>query len=122
MGPVSDGKFRKTDHIIKTGDFRLVYRRGRSVKSGPFVLCYVGNKIGRSRIGFSISSRAVKLATRRNRIRRLFREAYRRNSARLKSANDLVLVVKRAPENGINYKDAERHFIELARAAGLLNA
>jgi ribonuclease P protein component len=116
---ISDGKFRKHEHILKSKDYRAVYKKGLSVKQGPLVLCYLPNGLAHSRIGFSISSRNVKLSTRRNRARRLFREVYRRNKGAVRAGFDIVLVVKRhLPENMV-YDAAELALFKLIRAARL---
>lgn len=114
-----DGKFRKREHILKSRDYRAVYKKGLSVKRGPLVLSYLPNDLPYTRIGFSISSRNVKLASRRNRARRLFREAYRRNKTAVRAGFDLVLVLKRnLPENAI-YADAQQALFGVINAAGL---
>lgn len=116
---ITDGKFRKHEHILKTKDYRAVYRKGPSIKQGPLVLSYLPNGLAHSRIGFSISSRNVKLASRRNRTRRLFREAYRKNRGSIKMGFDLVFIVKRSfPENMI-YSDAEAALARIIKAAKL---
>jgi ribonuclease P protein component len=116
---ISDGKFRKHEHILKSREYRVVYKKGLSVKQGPLVLCYLPNGLVNSRIGFSISSRNVKLASRRNRARRLFREAYRKNKQAIRRGLDLVLIVKRnLPENMV-YGDAEQALFKLIKTAGL---
>ena len=116
---ISDGKFRKHEHILKSREYRVVYKKGLSVKQGPLVLCYLPNGLAHSRIGFSISSRNVKRSSRRNRARRLFREVYRKNKRVIRTGFDLVLVVKRnLPENMI-YDDAEQALFKLIKAARL---
>jgi ribonuclease P protein component len=112
-----DGKFAKRERILKTGDFRIVYKKGRSVKSGPFVLCYLASSRPYSRLGFSIASRNVKLAVQRNRLRRIFREAYRRNKDLIRKPHDLVIVVKGLRENDIGYIYAENAIKRLFRLA-----
>ena len=114
-----DGKFRKREHILKSRDFRVVYREGLSVKSGPLVLCHKPNGLAHNRLGFSVSSGNVKPACRRNRLKRLFREAYRRHRPDMKGASDLVLVAKRALPEKMAYKDAEALFLRLINIAGL---
>ena len=115
----SDGKFRKNEHILKSRDYRSVYKKGLSVKQGPLVLCYIPNGLEHSRIGFSISSRNVKQAVRRNRARRLFREVYRKNKSAIKKGLDLVLVVKRSLPEKMMYRDAEEALFKLVKAARL---
>ena len=112
---ISDEKFSKSDRISKTKNFRAVYNKGRSYKRGEFILYRLTNELGNNRIGFSISSRSVRLAARRNRIRRIFREIYRRNKKAVKTGFDLVLVVRRDPGVKTAYKDFEKTFLELIK-------
>ena len=118
-GCVSDGKFRKREHILKSKDFRTVYKKGLSVKSGPLVLCYAPNNFTHNRLGFSISARNTKLAADRNRARRLFREVYRKHKSGIRRSFDLVIVIKRNLSEKIGYSGAEEVFQRLIRNAGL---
>jgi len=116
---ISDGKFRKREHILKSRDFRTVYKKGLSVKSGPLVLCCMPNGLPHSRVGFSISSRNIKLASRRNRIKRLLREAYRRQRADIHNTADLVFIAKRPLPETATYKDVSAIFLKLIKNAGI---
>jgi ribonuclease P protein component len=116
---ISDGKFRKREHVLKSKDFRLVYKKGLSVKLGPLVLCCAPNGLAHSRVGFSISSRNTKLASARNRARRLFREAYRRQKDGIKAGFDLVIIVKRSLPERMRYADAADALQKLVTNAGL---
>jgi ribonuclease P protein component len=107
--------FSKKERLLKSKDFRVVYTKGRKVSVGGAAICYLENALGHNRLGFSISSRNFKLAAARNRIRRLFREVYRRNKRELRSGFDLVLVVKRGFDKNSPLVEAERLFKELIK-------
>jgi ribonuclease P protein component len=115
----TDEKFGKNEHILKTGDFAAVYKKGRAARSELIFLHYLPNGLPYGRIGFSISSARVRLATGRNRIRRIMREVYRRNKKNFKTGFDLVVVVKKDPGKIILYKDFESLFLKLVKTAGL---
>ena len=87
---ILDEGFDKQERLIKTKDFRKVYKDGRSYKVGFIILRLLPNAAKINRVGFSISAKSIKRAFRRNRIKRLFREAYRRNKAILKKAGFLT--------------------------------
>jgi ribonuclease P protein component len=112
-------KFGKRDHLLKTGEFMQVYKKGRSVKREFLVLYYLPNGLGHNRIGFSMSSRKIRLATSRNRLRRLLREVFRKHRKSLKTGHDLVIVTTRSPASPPTYVGAEALFLQLARAAAL---
>lgn len=117
---ISDGTLRKREHILKTKDFRAAYRKGRAVRRGGLVLYYLPNSLAHNRIGFSISSSVVKLASIRNRVRRVFREAYRKKKADVKPAFDLVLVVRKNPGKKVTFSWAEGLLLSMAKEAGIL--
>lgn len=118
---ISDGAFPKTERLIKTKDFGNVYKKGSSVKFDVFVLRVLPNTLPVNRLGFSISTRSVKKASARNRIRRLFREAYRLHKSAVKKGFDMVLVVRKEAPEKFCYKDAAKIFLLLAQKAGVLS-
>ena len=135
---IPDEAFAKQERLIKTKDFRKVYKNGRSYKAGFVPLGILPNAAGTkcptefvilrllpntasiNRVGFSISAKSIKRAFRRNRIKRLFREAYRRNKKILKKGFDIVFVVRRDTKKDFSYIEAERIFLDLSKQAGIL--
>lgn len=116
-----DGGFSKSEHILKSKDFRSIYKKGLRARCGAAVLYCLPNGLGHNRLGISIGSRFVKLATKRNRIRRVFREIYRKKKGILKKGYDLVLVVRNDFGPHISYEKLEEVFLKLAQSAGLLS-
>ena len=112
--------FTKKERILKTKDFRKVYQAGRSFKAGFVVLKISPNTTLTNRVGFSISARSIKRANRRNRIKRLFREAYRKNKRMLKKGFDIVFVVRRDAKCDFSCKEAEETMLNLSKQAGIL--
>lgn len=111
---ISDGKFGKSEHLTKTKDFREVYKGGYVGRRGGCLLYALPERGGKSRIGFSIGARVVRSAVKRNRLRRLFREAYRLNKEACAAGWKMVLVVKRAPVHMCR-QEAEALFLSLLR-------
>jgi len=116
---ISGERFRKCEHILKSKDFRVIYKKGNSVKVGPLVLSYLPNGLLYSRLGFSISSRNVKLASNRNRMKRLFREIYRKRKTSIKKGVDIVVIAKRSLPRPIQYKAMEDLFLKAIKIAGI---
>ena len=88
--------FRPHEHLRRPGDFRRVYERRRSAADGWLLVYACENGLPYSRLGLSVS-RKVGPAVRRNRLRRLYREAFRLTRAELPVGLDLVLI-PRSPQ------------------------
>ena len=116
--------FPKSERLQYGHQFRQVYERGRKVE-GRLLALYL---LDEPADGPAPSGRAVGVVTgrkigdavRRNRARRLLREAYRLNKHKLKSNIQLVMVAR----NGIRGKrlpDVEAELLRLFGAAGVLS-
>jgi ribonuclease P protein component len=90
-----DRRFRPHEHLRRPADFKRVYDRRRSVSDDRVIVYAAFNDLPYSRLGLSVS-RKVGGAVRRNRLRRLFREAYRLTRHALPTGLDLV-VIPRTP-------------------------
>jgi ribonuclease P protein component len=112
--------YPKKERLVKTKDFGKVYKAGRSSKIDFAILKVLPNTLTVNRLGFSIGSKSIKQAYRRNRIKRLFREAYRKNKKALKKGFDMVLVVRKDPAKDMGYNEAEKIFLKLAKNTGVL--
>lgn len=89
-------RFRKHEHLRRAADFRRVYERRRSA-SDPLLLVYAcENDLPYLRLGLSVS-RKVGGAVQRNRLRRLYREAFRLTRHEMPIGFDLI-VIPRRPE------------------------
>lgn len=70
--------FPRHYHLLRTSEFRQVYRKGGKRQTRAFIIYRLASDFGHPRLGLSVGRRYGK-ATRRNRIRRLLREAVRLN-------------------------------------------
>jgi ribonuclease P protein component len=118
---IAGSGFRKSEHLVKTKDFRRAYRDGTSFKRDWLTLYRITNNLTANRIGFAVSARAVKLANRRNRLKRLLREACRKTKKDLKKGYDIVLSVKKEPSRSLKITDTEEIFLDLAKRANILD-
>ena len=89
--PQADQRFRKPEHLRRPTDFERVYERRCSVRADCLTVYACLNQLEYARVGFSVS-RKVGIAVRRNRLRRLYREAFRLCRERLPKGLDLVLI------------------------------
>jgi ribonuclease P protein component len=115
MVGVSEGyRFLRCYRIRKADEFRAVYGR-KARASDHLLLVYAReNELGHPRLGLSIS-RKVGGAVVRNRWKRLIREAFRLNIARLPQGVDLVVIPKQGPPP--SFRDLEASLCNVARRA-----
>jgi len=109
---LTDERFTKRDRLRKRRQFLVVQRGGRKVHLRD-LLVFVKPNAGRTRVGVTVSKK-VGDAVQRNRVKRLIREVYRRNKARIPSGLDVVFVAK-VSARGVGYHDLGRQLATLSR-------
>jgi ribonuclease P protein component len=87
--------------LRRPADFEAVYDRRRSAADGTMVVYVRENGLKHSRVGLSVSKKFGS-AVRRNRIRRLMREAYRLAKEELPTGFDLVLIPRPLDEYSLD--------------------
>ncbi len=100
---------KKTISLKENHEFRRLYHRGVSTAGRHLVLYCRRNKLGYNRLGLTVSAKLTG-AVQRNRIKRLFREAYRLNEDKFADGIDLVLVA-RARAVGATYQEIEKSLL-----------
>jgi ribonuclease P protein component len=89
--------FRPQEHLRRPGDFRRVYDRRRSASDRWLIVYACENGLPYRRLGMSVS-RKVGPAVARNRLRRLYREAFRLTRDVLPAGLDIVVIPKGSAE------------------------
>ena len=84
-------KFRPEMRIRRGPDFRVAMKRGEKRRSRYFILYFLPDTGGPTRIGV-ITSRKVGNAVERNRARRIIREIFRRNRDSMPAGLDCVVI------------------------------
>lgn len=100
----------------KSKEFRQVFTSGKSYSSRHVVI-YVFNNLTPN-YGF-IASKKIGNAVKRNRAKRLIREAVRLNLTRI-DQNYRIIFIARNSINGANYKEVEKSVLYLLKKAGVL--
>lgn len=75
---MSNNRFPKANRLVSEGDFSLVYEQGLRLDGGEFVFYLLKNSNSVPRIGI-VTPKYLGNATKRNRIKRIIRENFRKN-------------------------------------------
>ena len=105
------------DRLRKRFEFRRLRDQGRRVHTRSFVLLIARSEHAQSRLGITVS-RQVGNAVRRNRVKRLLREAFRQQRSLFPAAADVVAIAK-AGCLPLSLHDVQR---ELEQASSALRA
>jgi ribonuclease P protein component len=97
LSPTKPFAFRPAEHLRRPADFRRTYDRRRSVSDSWLIVYACENGLPYLRLGLSVS-RKNGPATHRNRLRRLYREAFRLTRHEMPTGLDLVLIPRKPDE------------------------
>ncbi len=109
--PKKRNTFPSSLKIQKREEFRFIYSKGAKYSSDSFSLYVLGKGYGKGRLGITVTKRVGK-ATARNRVKRIFREIFRKNKEKLGKNLDIIMhakpdVLKRS------YREIEGEFLLL---------
>ena len=90
----------KKERIANVGEFERAYKNGVIKKTGCLIIRSLPNNLGYSRLGIAVSKKLFPSAVRRNRIKRLIREAFRLNKRQLPKGLDLIVGISSASLSG----------------------
>jgi len=102
--------------IRRTGDFARAYREGARARGMVLVVVARPNGLDHPRLGLSVGRAIWRSAVRRNRVKRIFREAFRLEQHALPPGYDLVLIPA-APRLEPSLDEARAELVRLARKA-----
>jgi len=104
--------------LRKAGEFRAVFQAGKSLANRLGVLYVKRTGSDVTRPGFVVGRSAGK-AVQRNRIKRVFREAYRLTAKRVRPGFDLVFVARHASKDA-GLAEIIRAVVDLLERGGAL--
>lgn len=113
--------FPKESRLLKKTEFRKVYEEGQVVRSQAFVLFYItGEEEKPSRLGITVT-RSFGGAVRRNRIKRLLREAFRLQRPLMAMGMDMVVNVRSGADK-LGFREVFDQFSMLTKKADINRA
>ncbi len=113
MDKAASEKFPRKARIVRRTEFQALYSSGIRVNSGRFILFARKNELGWHRLGITVSKK-IGSAVVRNRIKRLFREIFRKSYRDIPSQLDIVVNAKTSCI-GADYWDLREEFLAAAR-------
>ena len=108
---------KRPEIIRKKREFDRLFSQGYRSQSKNLRVLWCRSP--KRKVGFIVSKR-LGIAVERNRMRRLLREAYRRNKSGFSTQIEL-LVIARPEARGLEYSSVKRELLLLIRRAGLMD-
>lgn len=109
-------RFPRHLRLVRRSDFERVYREGTRQRGAILLVVAAPNGLAHPRLGLSVGKSIWKSAVARNRIRRVFREAFRLEQHALPAGFDLILIPGR-PKLEPELEPTRRELVELAQRA-----
>ncbi len=109
---------KNTQSLKKNYEFRIVYKRGKSIANRQLVMYILPNKKGINQIGISVSKKVGNSVV-RSRVTRLIRESYRLNEYKIETGYNIVFIARNSAAE-ISYHEMEKSVKHLLRKQGLL--
>jgi len=84
--------FKRSMRMRSGNDFQRAFSGGRRARGDVMVVVLIENGLDETRLGLSVGRKIWKSAVRRNRVRRIFREAFRLTCEKLPPGVDVILI------------------------------
>ena len=91
-------QFRKNNRLLVKKDFDFVFDGPQRTNDSNFTVLYKENSKNYPRLGLIISKKNCKHASKRNRLKRIIRESFRKNISKLRG-HDIVVLNKHSTYN-----------------------
>lgn len=99
--------------------FETVKKKGRFLRGKHLLVSTYPNNLSLNRIGISLSSKIIFKSTKRTRLKRLIREAYRLHKDELERGLDIVVRSKPGDRN-VRFKEIEGDLLYIFKKGGIL--
>lgn len=84
-------KFDRAMKMTKPSEFNRVFRQAKHTSGGGLTVLTADNAVGHPRLGLAIAKKHIKLASGRNRLKRIIRESFRQRQALFEDIDIVVL-------------------------------
>ena len=112
------------NNLKKDREFQIIYNSGRKSFGYYSLIFFKKNEENLKRCGFVVSKKTGN-AVCRNRLKRLFREYYRKFETQLKDGYDIIFVAKRTAGEKVKtlkYQDMEKDLIKVMKSGRLFKS
>ena len=112
---------RNTDSLKNSNDFQRVLKKGTWF-AGDFMSLYIlPNKEKINMLGIAVGKKISMSSVKRNRVRRLIKEAYRLKEDNIGKGYSIVILWKNnVPYEKVTYENVSRDFLKCLRKADIL--
>jgi ribonuclease P protein component len=108
-GERPDHRFQRPSRLTDAVSFGRVFKKARRSRDKMFTVLTTENSGNEARLGMAISKKFCRLASDRNRLKRIIRESFRQHRAELEGLDIVVL-----NQNGTQHADNKALFDSLA--------
>ena len=114
IAPTVGHKLPRSGRLIHAFEFRRVYKHGQRARGNHLVVVALTRRSPGFRLGLSVS-KAHGGAVRRNKIKRIFREAFRLERPTFRGQLDIILIPQ--PRDRYELQDVRRELVQLVEKA-----
>ena len=110
--PLEPSRFSRRQRLLDASDYDRVFRRAARSKDRYFTILFRQTNRSAARLGLAIAKKHCKLATGRNRIKRLVRESFRQHQPELRGLDIVVMNARdtHTADNATLRNSLERHW------------
>lgn len=108
--------------ITKNSDFDAIFQKGRHADNPLIYIKFLSNSLDYSRFGFIAGTKLFRKAVKRNRAKRLLREATRLNLGNIASGYDVLVGARSTRLYEMSCDEVENELIKLLQKCGLMKS
>jgi ribonuclease P protein component len=112
LAATSTFRFTRGNRLLDAAAFGRVFKTATRSRDKQFTVLCRANKLGRARLGLAVSKKHCRLATDRNRLKRIIRESFRQQQPALKGLDFVVMNRPQAEQqtNAVLFESLENHW------------